>query len=326
MKKMMLIMIPLLLGLLTYSQAQDCEEYLKKDVSNYTDSKMIETIWIEAAKDQAYLKFSLKSRKIEIDYSSNSKEVSEKNDTIVFKFENGKEIQMIAPRKGSDIFSYTDGISTKWQNTYLGNLEFLDNLSANKLLNIVEKRTGLNIELKDKYAKTLTEGASCFYSQIDTLNDIQPYYLERNSSECDFFEYKVDNFSGDIRKRVTYTTIGFKGQSNDYNSFALVGSLFDFGSGLGLDIRLNSSSYCTNDNSYIMIKLDNDEIIKINSSSGIDCGEGTTFKCYLKEENVSKLKELQIKVIRLMTADGFIDIENITYPQYFMDQLKCLTK
>lgn len=306
--------------------SQNCSDYLDENMSNYTDSKMVETIWIEANKNKAYLKFNLNRRKIEIVYSSNSKEVSEKNDTIILNFENGNKLQMTAPRKGSNIFSPTDGITTKWENTYLGNLDLLDNFSTNKLLNIEEKRSGLTIELKEKQANKIIEGALCFHSQIDTLKDIQPYYLDRNSNGCDFFEYKVDNFTEEIRKRVAYTTIGFKGQTNDYNSFALVGSLFDYSTGVGLDIRLNSSSYCTNDNSYIMIKLDNDEIINVSSSSGIDCGEGTTFTCYLNEEDINKLKESNITVIRLMTADGFIDIENITYPKYFIDQLKCLLK
>jgi len=322
MKKLLLVLVSIVSC--SFVNSQDCKDYLKQNINNYTDSKMIESIWIEAAKNQAYLKFNLRKRKLEIDYSSNSQKISEKNDTLLFNFDNGKQIQLIAPRKGRDIFTYTDAISTKYQNTYLGNLNILDYLSTYKLLFIKEKRTGLIITLSTKATETLNIGARCFYSQIDTIKDIQPYYLERNNNDCDFFDYKVDKFTGELQKRMAYTTIGFKAQSNDYNSFALVGSLFKFGPTLSIDIRLNSSSYCIDDNSYIMIKLDNDQIVKVKNSSGIDCGEGRVFKCFPNEDDIVNLLKSQIKVVRLMTAEGYIDIENITYPQYFIDQLKCL--
>lgn len=302
----------------------DMDSYFIKNPINIYPTKMLETKWIDFGENNGALKLILRDKKIYINIASNLEENKNRDNHVDLIFYDKFQKSIRAPFKGDDIFEPIDKISYKYKNSYSGSLNILQFLSEKKLVNINETSTNKSLSISQNASNTIVMVSNCFIQNIDTLKDIQLVYLERRNDDCDYFEYEKDKFTGNVRKRLAYSTIGFKFQPNDYNSFALVISPYNFENQTGFNIRVNSSDYCINDDSYVMIKLKNGKILKFINRAGIECDEGASYRCTLSAEDIKQLKESEIEVIRLMTTDGFMDIENITKPKYFIDNIDCL--
>ena len=321
------LLITISLVILTNFSFGQCEyeSFFVKNPMNIYPSKMVETHWMNFGENNGAIKLILSDKKIYLDIASNLDEIKNTNNHLNLVFNDNLIPKSIrAPFKGDDIFELTEKISFKYKNRYLGNLNVLQFLSENELTKITEESSKKSMSISQSESNVIMQVSKCFLHKIDTLKDIQLFYLERRNDDCDYFEYEKDKFTGNVRKRLAYSTIGFKFQPNDHNSFALVISPFNFENQTGFNIRVNSSDYCINDDSYVMIKLKNGKLLKFINRAGIKCDEGASYRCTLSAVDIKQLKESEIEVIRLMTTDGFMDIENITKPTYFIDNIDCL--
>ena len=88
--------------------------------------------------------------------------------------------------------------------------------------------------------------------------------------------------------------------------------------------ELDAISYCLNKESKISLKLEDNSIVKLSHIGDIDCGKRATFKVKFSETDKQNLKKSPIKIIRLETADGNIDLPHIMIKNYFIENIDCL--
>lgn len=86
---------------------------------------------------------------------------------------------------------------------------------------------------------------------------------------------------------------------------------------------LGCASPYSNNQSYVKVKLQNDDIVSFYHSSDVDCGSFRLF-ARLTKNDLSRLKKSPIKTVRLSGTEYYHDIEEIEYKEYFIDKLKCL--
>ncbi|WP_421803845.1 hypothetical protein [Flagellimonas sp.] len=83
-----------------------------------------------------------------------------------------------------------------------------------------------------------------------------------------------------------------------------------------------ASSYITN-KSVVLVKLENEDIVKFYHSGKTDCG---SFRLIgrLTEGDKNRLKKSPISIIRLEGTDSYFDVEDIVYKDMFIDKIDCL--
>ena len=78
------------------------------------------------------------------------------------------------------------------------------------------------------------------------------------------------------------------------------------------------------DKNYVMIKFDNDDVIKLeNDISKINCKTSATSRYKLDGEILAKLKLNNIQSIRLRQSEHYSDF-NIFYPDFFINTIQLL--
>ncbi len=92
---------------------------------------------------------------------------------------------------------------------------------------------------------------------------------------------------------------------------------------INFDGNLGCASYFSHNRSYAKIKLENNTVVTIYHSWNVDCAN-FSLKGILTNSSISKLKESPIKSIKLQGTKDFIQIEEVTYKEFFMDKLECL--
>ncbi len=91
-----------------------------------------------------------------------------------------------------------------------------------------------------------------------------------------------------------------------------------------IDIKLRNSNYCLNSASYILFKLKNGDKVQLKHQSKVDCGQSSNLISHLSEDLIKRLTSSAITFARFYNTDNYIDIEVISDPNYFIDNLKCL--
>lgn len=82
---------------------------------------------------------------------------------------------------------------------------------------------------------------------------------------------------------------------------------------------------CVTTDSELLIKLSNGETITLKNFGDIDCGDNAPMYFTLSESNIKKLYQSPILKIRVTGTEYYADIENITFPNFFIDLLNCIT-
>lgn len=91
----------------------------------------------------------------------------------------------------------------------------------------------------------------------------------------------------------------------------------------GLDSDLGCASPYKNDQSFVKVKLENEDIITFYHFGDIDCAEFTLMGTLTGSE-VQRLKNSPIKTIRLQGTKYYEDIIDFDYKEFFIEKLKCI--
>jgi hypothetical protein len=136
---------------------------------------------------------------------------------------------------------------------------------------------------------------------------------------CLYWKNDVDEFTGDIKKYTISKNIGYN----------------DISENLTFELRkVNSSRYifgkytgdlgCISYDSYIMIKLQNGDIIKMIHIGNVDCGSNSPMYFKINDSDYEKLLNSPMASIRISGTEFYTDIKTITFPNYFINELNCI--
>ncbi len=79
---------------------------------------------------------------------------------------------------------------------------------------------------------------------------------------------------------------------------------------------------CASSESYIILKLENGELLEFKHMSSVDCSESATFTTALNE-HIDLLRKHDVIKIRYCLSNKYVDIP-LTKDNYFIHQIKCL--
>lgn len=135
--------------------------------------------------------------------------------------------------------------------------------------------------------------------------------------DCELETDIVDEFTGKIEKSTRLV------QVDDKVGYNLKFSLTRLGDRIFLYVHRAQGFGCVTGNSYVAIKLENAEIVKMYHSSNIDCDEYASIWAVIDEEAVSKLMASPMVKIRAWGSERGGD-HDVVLKNYFIDQLPCL--
>ncbi len=136
-------------------------------------------------------------------------------------------------------------------------------------------------------------------------------------SDCKYWKNEVDEFTGDVKK---YTKSQRIGKSKYYY---LNMELRRFDDSYLIFARYTGDLGCVSSDSYIMVKLENGETIKLINFGDIDCGDNAPMYFDLSKENFNKLINSPVDKIRVSGTEYYADIDMLK-PKFFIDYLKCI--
>lgn len=147
------------------------------------------------------------------------------------------------------------------------------------------------------------------FAQKKELKD--PIYDENSkklqSNETKNFDVKIDEFTNaKVVSQVQSLLLFQKGYS------VLFCDLKKINDQIRCDFVFSNDSYsilCVNDESNLMLKLTNGEIIKLGHIGKVECGKTITLYTVLSPENLNTLTDSQVEKIRCYTTEGYLDFE-----------------
>ena len=134
---------------------------------------------------------------------------------------------------------------------------------------------------------------------------------------CYYTLNEIDEFDNVLKIKTRKMGIG----SGVYISLIRIGSLkYVF---FSTSENLGCASPYSNNRSYVKVKLINSKIITFYHTADVDC---SGFKLYgkLLNSEIESLNKSPIKSIRLNGTDYYQDAHEIDFPDYFINQLKCI--
>ena len=327
----MRIKFTLIFGLLILFRAfgQDCEKKLslnEKDV--ITQNKVLKSAFMAYKinfSSSSTISFELKDRKLILVSTSTLENVNGLGKTILFTFENNEKIEL--EFKKTETSQKVDK-----QTVYFNDVEITyENLklfAKNRLKEI--KLNGINetIVPKEKLLNNIVEYTNCFFINVDKKNDLgKKLNVENNTTKipdyykpCNIVADYIDEFEGFHKRELHYAGIATPTEPG----FPLFINLISIDKVLWMTAELDAISYCLNKQSKLNIKLEDGTIVRLEHSGDIECGKRAMYKIKFKESDKIELKKSPMKLIRLETADGNIDIPFIQIKNYFIENIDCL--
>lgn len=297
--------------------AQVCDYIESKDT--YGDHLSLKTS--PAKLKKAQVKLSISSRKLYLELYANNPSIKTDTSWLELVFNESDTIRLTTRHHG---YKDRNHISSPYlyHNTYDINLNTLGSLTKSNLTSF-RITNDKEVKISEKLAIKLRAAAECFERSFNKKTDIMLSYTLEPNSTCPFYEYKKDPITDSLYIRLNYTTLG-KWSTEIKDGLKLVVSPYSIGSKQYLTLRLNNSKFCIDKESVIVIKLANGERVIMKHIGKTSCKESSRFQVALTPENKKQLQASPISFIRLMIADGQVDISSMEYPGYFMDYLECL--
>ncbi len=332
MRQLFLIMFFFTLAVSGYSQKCDEGLYIN-ETDPIKNEKHLKTKYFSykmGMSENYTFSLELLNKKVNLICTSTDPKVNGYND----------EIGILFTDKTSQLIKFENSYETKtelgqsiYHNTYQLSLEMVEKFSSVGIESIKHYSTTRDFELKSKKTEKFMEYAKCFLSNIDETKDLESkekdgkVTFEDPSSiipsyykPCNITVDEIDEFEGYRRKELKYAGIAKPTEK----SFPLFVYLKSYDGRLWMTAELDAISYCLNSDSKLNFKLENNTIVRLSHMGDIDCGKRSTFKVKLTEAEKEQLKSSPISLIRLETADGFIDIEYIQIKNYFIENIDCI--
>lgn len=139
-------------------------------------------------------------------------------------------------------------------------------------------------------------------------------------NKCDYESNKIDTFTGKSIKEIVYYDITdnlnllkMKIERNGNDFFLKILTFYD----LGCSIPYQSNQ------SKALIKLENGKILTFFHRGNLNCSS-FYLVARITPSEINDLKKSKIKAIRLEGTKYYRDFEEIVYPTFFQDKLKCI--
>jgi len=315
-----LSILALLILLCQSAFTQDCSVLIEEN-ENGTYGKNVETSELLLGKNVGRINFELFLESLEIQYWSNNENLKKPKFNIEFTLSNSDTIVLLSRIYGDKIGEYSNP-EFGYKNGFGINLTILSKMEENLITGFREGESTDFTQVKEKYAIQIQNLAKCFRQSFDDKKDILLSYTELPESNCGFLKYEIDPISDEINKELDWTRVAYDGQEKEYGAFMVV-SPRARGNTNFISIGTSNSNYCLNDDSYVIFKLENGNKISLKHIGGIDCGRGD-LKALLDSEIIERLKASPISFIRFYSADGYLDFDLVSEPNYFIDNIDCL--
>ncbi len=322
--KQTLLILFLLLTIKNFGQ--DCENKLAINETDFvTKNKVLKSAFMSYKvnfKSNYTISFELKDRVLKLISTSTSENVNDREKTIEFNFENGENLKITFDKNSKSEIINKQTIQINEQEITYKDLE----LFATKMIKTVNLN-GINktIDLKGKRAKIINEYTNCFFINIDKKKDLGK--IEKKDIEipsyykpCNIVQDEIDEFEGYRKKALHYA--GIAKPTNP--GFPLFINLKSINGELWMTAELDAISYCITKSSKINIKLENGTIVRLQNKGETDCGKRSTYLIKFSKSDKELLKESPMKLIRLETEDGNIDLKYIMIKNYFIENIDCI--
>lgn len=137
------------------------------------------------------------------------------------------------------------------------------------------------------------------------------------SAQCKFQIDEVDQFSGNQKKMLKFSTIG----KLDKALMPMKASISKIGGDYHLWLRINMNIGCVSGESFALVKFTDGELLTLPYSGPVSCKETPSFITRIND-HLGEFKDKQVEAIRIR-FDQTIDI-NITNNLALHDMLTCL--
>lgn len=154
------------------------------------------------------------------------------------------------------------------------------------------------------------------YLEIETKK-VETPKSDIDLSDCKYWKNEVDEFTGDVKKYTKSQKIG----KSKYSYLNM--ELRRFDDSYLIFARYTGDLGCVSSDSYIMIKLQNGETVKIINFGDVDCGENAPMYFDLSKDNFNTLLQSPVDKIRVSGTEYYADIDMLK-PNFFIDYLKCI--
>lgn len=307
---------------------QDCNNKLAENKTDrISGNKILKSAFMSFKvnfSSNSTISFELKDRELKLISTSTLENINNQNNTLIFHFDNSETLKI---KFDENYKSETINKQKVYFNETKINYDNLKVFSKQKLMKVELVENNEEIIVKEKFSNNIIEYTKCFFDNVDKEKDLGK--KENNIDELKVPEYykpcnivtdKIDEFEGYRKRELHYA--GIAKPTNP--GFPLFINIISFDKELWMKAELDAISYCLNKESKISLKLEDNSIVKLSHIGDIDCGKRATFKVKFSETDKQNLKKSPIKIIRLETADGNIDLPHIMIKNYFIENIDCL--
>lgn len=308
---------------------QDCEDKLAlNEIDMVTKHKKVTSAYMSFKvnfKENYTISFNLDKGILTFISSSTSPKLNKEGSSLVFMFDNG--IKIVIDFENPSIVKDINN-KTIYFNSVNIKFDSLELFATHNIVSVFSNGQDETFEIKNKKAEVIKEFTNCFFLQIerDDVNDVNNEMNIKTSQvpdyykPCDVTEDKIDEFEGYRKRALHYAGIAKPTESG----FPLFINLKSIDNRLYMSAELDAISYCISDNSKILIKLEDNKIVRLSHLGGVRCGKRAMFEILFSENDKEVLRNSPIKLIRLETEDGNIDLSFILIKNYFVDNIDCI--
>ncbi|MBA4746279.1 MAG: hypothetical protein H2058_13575 [Muricauda sp.] len=198
--------------------------------------------------------------------------------------------------------------------------------TANKRIDLIFDEIKDKIKNNKRVAKEKLDSLAAIRDSINAIKFLEEerQMIAEYKSSCQYARNEKDEFTGKLHRYTEKYCIE-QDPGNWIGQFCIqlrrIGNIdyaiFEHFIDLGC-----TSSYEAN-KSVVLVKLENDDIVKFYHYGKTDCG---SFRLIgrLTEGDKNKLKKSPISIIRLEGTDSYFDVEDIVYKDMFIDKIDCL--
>ena len=321
--------LTILLLITSFAFGQNCDDKLAvNEIDIVSKRKKLKSAFMSFKvnfKENHTFSFELNNGILTFLSSSTSTELNQIGKSLEFVFKNGDKtlFKFDSPKISKEI----NGKTVYFNDTDI-DYSTLELFASQNIVNVNSDGLNETFKVKEKRAKVITEYSNCFFSTIDKekdlgtkkekkteLNGIPSYY-----KPCNITVDEEDEFEGYRKKALHYAGIAKPTESG----FPLFINLKSIDGKLYMSAELDAISYCITNDSKVLIKLENETIVRLPHLGGTKCGKRAMYEVLFTEKEKAELRRSPIKLIRLETEDGKIDLPIIMIKNYFVENIDCI--
>lgn len=300
-----------------FGSAQDCSS-IKEIKESYLGHRFVEGNPVKII-GFGEVRFELVRKNMYLQVKSGREDLLSAGCELELTFESG-EILSLKTKSIGHRSSYGDNSPYKFEGRFHLIISDLS-LLTNDVLVTVKINSMDEVKVKPKTSKKISEYCVCFQKSFSAEEDLNLSYTSNPESRCLFTKYDSDPISGKKRKTLQAIDLGKTSKSSRKTVKLYPAMNEDL---LYFELSVQSSDYCVNSESKIIIKFKSDSIIEMRNIREIDCGKGAAIRFLPNDSQRAALKENEVSFVRLHATDGYIDITEILEPSAFAQSIICL--